>query len=300
VRTPSPIGSGIVVVDKPAGVTSHDVVGRIRRLTGTRRVGHAGTLDPMATGVLVIGVDRATRLLGHLAMTTKAYDATMRLGVSTVTDDGEGEVTASHPTQAVTDAAIEAGVRALTGDIEQVPSAVSAVKVAGRRSYARVRAGESVTLASRPVTVHRFDLRSVRRVGDVIDLDASVVCSAGTYIRSLARDLGARLGVGGHLIRLRRTRAGRYTEDDAHTLDELATQFALISLDDAAASDFPRRDVDTADAVRLTHGARLPAAGIDRLYAAFGPDGSFLALLEDDGDVAKPVAVFAPPLDTGR
>lgn len=299
-RPPSPIGSGIVVVDKPAGITSHDVVGRIRRLAGTRRVGHAGTLDPMATGVLVIGVDRATRLLGHLALTTKAYDATIRLGVSTVTDDGEGEVTSSYPTQAVTDEDIEAGIRALTGDIEQVPSAVSAVKVAGRRSYARVRAGESVTLAPRPVTVHRFDLRSARRVGDVIDLDVSVVCAAGTYIRSLARDLGAGLGVGGHLTRLRRTRAGRYSVDDAHTLDELATQFALISLDEAAAGDFPRRDVDAADAVRLTHGARLPAAGVDRLYAAFGPDGTFLALLEDDGDVAKPVAVFAPPSDTGH
>jgi tRNA pseudouridine55 synthase len=300
VRPSSPIGSGIVVVDKPAGITSHDVVGRIRRLAGTRRVGHAGTLDPMATGVLVIGVDRATRLLGHLALTTKAYDATIRLGVSTVTDDGEGEVTSSYPTQAVTDEDIEAGIRALTGDIEQVPSAVSAVKVAGRRSYARVRAGESVTLAPRRVTVHRFDLRSARRVGDVIDLDVSVVCAAGTYIRSLARDLGAGLGVGGHLTRLRRTRAGRYTVDDAHTLDELATQFALISLDEAAAGDFPRRDVDAADAVRLTHGARLPAAGVDRLYAAFGPDGTFLALLEDDGDVAKPVAVFAPPSDTGH
>ncbi len=299
-RTPSPIGSGIVVVDKPAGVTSHDVVGRIRRLAGTRRVGHAGTLDPMATGVLVIGVDRATRLLGHLALTTKAYDATIRLGVSTITDDAEGEVTASSSTHAVTDEDIKAGIHMLTGDIEQVPSVVSAVKVAGRRSYARVRAGESVTLASRPVTVHRFDLQSTRRVGDVIDLDVSVVCSAGTYIRSLARDLGAHLAVGGHLTRLRRTRAGHYTVDDAHTLDELATQFALIPLEDAAASDFPRRDVDTADAVRLTHGARLPAAGIDQLYAAFGPDGSFLALLEDDGDVAKPIAVFAPPLDSAH
>jgi tRNA pseudouridine55 synthase len=300
VRTPSPIGSGIVVVDKPAGVTSHDVVGRIRRLAGTRRVGHAGTLDPMATGVLVIGVDRATRLLGHLALTTKAYDATIRLGVSTITDDAEGEVTASSSTHAVTDEDIKAGIHMLTGDIEQVPSVVSAVKVAGRRSYARVRAGESVTLASRPVTVHRFDLQSTRRVGDVIDLDVSVVCSVGTYIRSLARDLGAHLAVGGHLTRLRRTRAGHYTVDDAHTLDELATQFALIPLEDAAASDFPRRDVDTADAVRLTHGARLPAAGIDQLYAAFGPDGSFLALLEDDGDVAKPIAVFAPPLDSAH
>lgn len=299
-RNSSPIGSGIVVVDKPAGVTSHDVVGRIRRLAGTRRVGHAGTLDPMATGVLVLGVDRATRLLGHLALTTKAYEATIRLGVSTVTDDRDGEVTTSSRTETVTDEQIEAGIRALTGDIEQVPSAVSAVKVAGKRSYARVRAGESVTLAPRPVTVHRFELQSIRRPGDVIDLDVSVVCSAGTYIRSLARDLGERLGVGGHLTGLRRTRAGHYTVDDAHTLDELATRFALISLDTAAASDFPRRDVDAADAVRLTHGARLPAAGIDQLYAAFGPDGTFLALLEEDGKVARPIAVFAPPSDTGH
>ena len=294
-RTPSPIGSGLVVVDKPAGWTSHDVVGRIRRLAGTRRVGHAGTLDPMATGVLVLGIDQATRLLGHLTLTMKAYDATIRLGVSTVTDDADGEVTASYPTEATTDEEIRLGIHALSGDIEQVPSAVSAVKVAGRRSHSRVRAGESVTLAPRPVTVYRFDLRSVRRAGGVIDLDVCVVCSAGTYIRSLARDLGARLGVGGHVTRLRRTRAGRYTLEHAHTLDELARNFALIPLDEAAATDFPRRDVDVADAVRLTHGGWLPAAGIDRPYAAFGPDGTFLALLKDEEGVAKPVAVFAQP-----
>ena len=212
---------GLVVVDKPGGMTSHDVVSRVRRLARTRRVGHGGTLDPMATGVLVIGVNRATRLLTYVIGTRKRYLGTIRLGVSTVTDDAEGDVVASVPASGVTDAALADGLAALRGDILQAPSAVSAIKVDGQRAYKRVRAGEEVALAARPVTVSRLDLLAVRRDGDVVDLDVDVECTAGTYIRALARDLGAGLGVGGHLTALRRTAVGGIDIAEASTLDAL-------------------------------------------------------------------------------
>ncbi len=215
---------GLLVVDKPAGWTSHDVVGRARRLVGTRKVGHAGTLDPMATGVLVLGVERATKLLGHLALDTKTYLATIRLGVETSTDDAEGEPTATADASGVDDAAIAAGVAALTGDIAQVPSTVSAIKVDGRRAYERVRAGEEVTLAARPVHVARFDVLAIRREGPTVDLDVLVDCSSGTYVRALARDLGRGLGVGGHLTALRRTRVGPFTLEHARDLETLAAE----------------------------------------------------------------------------
>ena len=190
---------GLVVVDKPAGITSHDVVSRVRRLAGTRKVGHAGTLDPMATGVLVLGVDRATRLLGHLMLTEKAYDATIRLGVSTVTDDAEGDVVSTASTAGLDEALVRATLAEFTGDLLQVPTAVSAIKVDGQRSYARVRAGEEVQLEPRPVTVHELVVHDVRRTDEVVDADVSLRCSSGTYVRAIARDAGARLGVGGHL-----------------------------------------------------------------------------------------------------
>jgi tRNA pseudouridine55 synthase len=215
--------SGLVVVDKPAGLTSHDVVSRLRRILGTRKVGHAGTLDPMATGVLVCGVGRGTKLLGHLALDTKAYAATIRLGATTSTDDAQGETMASTDAGAVSDAAVAAGMAALTGAIEQVPSSVSAIKVDGQRAYARVRAGEQVVLAARPVTVSAFTL--LARRGD--DLDVLVDCSSGTYVRALARDLGAGLGVGGHLTALRRTRVGPFTLDQARALERLAAEPSL-------------------------------------------------------------------------
>lgn len=287
-----PVRDGIVIVDKPSGWTSHDVVARVRRFARNRRVGHAGTLDPMATGVLVLGVGRATRLLGHLALTEKAYDATIRLGVSTITDDADGEVTATATASAVTDAEIAAGLARLTGDILQVPSSVSAIKVAGERAYAKVRAGESVNLAARPVSVHALDVHAIRRAGHLVDLDVSVVCSSGTYVRALARDLGADLGVGGHLTALRRTRVGPYGLADARTLSELEIDFTVNPLAEAASAAFPRRTVTSDEAVRLSHGAAVPAAGISGTYAAFGPDGTFVALLEEDGDIAKPQAVF--------
>ncbi len=211
-----------MIVDKPAGRTSHDVVGAMRRLAHTRRVGHAGTLDPMATGVLVLGVNKATRLLHHLVLTDKAYDATIRLGQATVTDDAEGELVSVASATAVTDDAVRAAMVPLSGAIEQVPSSVSAIKVGGQRSYQRVRDGEAVELAARPVTVSRFEALAFRRVGELLDVDVTVECSSGTYVRALARDLGAALGVGGHLTALRRTRVGPFTLDVARTLDDLA------------------------------------------------------------------------------
>lgn len=187
---------GLVIVDKPAGMTSHDVVGRCRRLFGTRKVGHAGTLDPMATGVLVVGIDRATKILGLLTATDKSYDATIRLGQTTTTEDAEGEVLQTVSAAEVTDEQIEAAIALLRGAIEQIPSAVSAIKVAGKRAYQMVRDGESVELAARPVRIDRFDVVAVRRRGELVDVDVSVDCSSGTYIRALARDVGSALGVG--------------------------------------------------------------------------------------------------------
>ena len=217
--------SGLVIVDKPAGMTSHDVVARIRRMAGTRRVGHAGTLDPMATGVLVVGVEKATRLLGHLTMADKEYLATIRLGQATSTDDAEGDVTASASAAGLTEEAVRAAVVPLTGGILQVPPGVSAIKVAGKRAYQLTREGHAPELAARPVTVASFDITGIRRHGDLLDADAAVTCSSGTYVRALARDLGQALGVGGHLTALRRVRSGRYRIEAARTLGELAADF---------------------------------------------------------------------------
>ena len=288
VNAPAP---GLVVVDKPPGLTSHDVVARLRRILGTRKVGHAGTLDPMATGVLVCGVGRGTKLLGHLALDTKAYTATIRLGATTSTDDAEGEVLATADAAGVPDAAIAAGVQALTGAIEQVPSTVSAIKVDGKRAYARARAGEEVVLAARPVTVSRFAL--LARRGD--DLDVAVECSSGTYVRALARDLGAALGVGGHLTALRRTRVGPFTLEHAATLEVLeADPGAVVPLDTAVAVAFPRRDLDAALAADISHGRPLPAAGVRGTYGVFAPDGRALALVSERGERARPLVVLAP------
>lgn len=286
---------GIVVVDKPPGLTSHDVVGRLRRTFRTRKVGHAGTLDPMATGVLVCGVERGTKLLGHLALDTKAYAATIRLGAATTTDDAEGEVLTTADASAVTDAAVAAGIAALSGAIQQVPSSVSAIKVDGRRAYARVRAGEEVVLAARPVTVSEFAL--LARRGD--DLDVVVECSSGTYVRALARDLGAALGVGGHLTALRRTRVGPFVLEHARTLDELADDPRLsLTLDEAVAVAFPRRDLDDPAAADVRHGRPLPASGLPGVHGVFAGDRA-LALMQDEGETARPVVVLAPANEPG-
>jgi len=281
---------GLVVVDKPAGMTSHDVVARVRRLAGTRKVGHAGTLDPMATGVLVVGVDRATRLLGHLMLTEKAYDATVLLGATTTTDDAEGEVTATAD-PAVLDAVDEDRVsRAMTayrGEIDQVPTSVSAVKVDGRRAYQRVRAGEELDLPARRVTVHELTATRV----EPPEVDLTLRCSSGTYVRAIARDLGADLGVGGHLTALRRTAVGPFTLAGARTLETLAEDFSVLPIAEAARAGFPCLDLDAPAAADVAVGRALDA-DLDATTALFDPDGRFLALYEPRDGAARAVAVF--------
>jgi tRNA pseudouridine55 synthase len=293
-RTPD----GLVIVDKPPGFTSHDVVAKMRGIARTRRVGHAGTLDPMATGVLVLGVERATKLLGHLALTEKEYLGTIRLGQDTVTDDAEGELISSADASAVTREAVDEQVAALTGDIMQVPSKVSAIKIDGKRSYARVRGGEEFDIPARPVTVSSFQVYDVREAvaedgTPVRDLVVSVVCSSGTYIRALARDIGAGLGVGGHLTALRRTRVGPYALDGARTLGQLQQELTVMPIAEAAAAAFPRWDVDEKRAELLLNGVRLDMpAYASGPVAAFGPEGRFLALVEEQNGKAKSLAVF--------
>ena len=288
---------GLLLVDKPAGWTSHDVVARIRRVCGTRRVGHAGTLDPMATGVLVLGVGRATKLLTFLVGCDKGYAATVRLGQSTVTDDAEGDVVASADASGVSRAALDAAVARLTGAIEQVPSSVSAIKIDGQRSYARVRSGEEVRLAARPVTVSRFAILDVRPSGALLDVDVEVEVSSGTYVRALARDLGAALGVGGHLTALRRTRVGRYAIDDAVPLDDLEPDgpVPLVAMGDAARAQFVVHELTAEEVGAVGHGRRIPTAREgEPVVAALAPDGSLVAMLDETGTEARPVVVFAP------
>ncbi len=288
------VGSGLVLVDKPTGWTSHDVVGRIRKLAGTRKVGHAGTLDPAATGVLVVGINRATRLLTHIVGVDKTYTATVRLGESTTTDDAEGEVTASRFANAVTQESLREAVARLTGQIMQVPSTVSAIKVDGRRAYDRARAGEEVELEARPVTVHQFIVHDLRRIegGRLVDVDIEVTVSSGTYVRALARDLGEILDTGGHLTALRRTAVGPYREDQCLSLEQLAEDFGYIGLAEAAAQLFPSRQVTAEEAEHLRHGRRITASGSAELTAAFAPDGELVALLKDIP--AKPGASSSP------
>jgi tRNA pseudouridine55 synthase len=306
---------GLLVVDKPAGWTSHDVVARARRLCGTRRVGHAGTLDPMATGVLVLGVERGTKLLTFLVGCDKSYAATIRLGMSTLTDDAEGEVTQALGVDDLDRlrAGLPTAVADLTGDIEQVPSSVSAIKVKGVRSYTRVRQGDAVELPPRPVTVRRFDVLSVRpgsasevgRAIEVVDVDIEVDVSSGTYVRALARDLGAALGVGGHLTALRRTRVGGFTLDGAVSLDALTAiseadgpdGIPLLPIADAARAQLPVHDVSMAEAVRLGHGQRIASAltgsAGDDAVAAIAPDGRLVAVLDETRSTARAKVVFA-------
>lgn len=286
---------GLVIVDKPAGMTSHDVVGRCRRLFGTRRVGHAGTLDPMATGVLVIGIERATKILGLITETSKSYAATVRLGQSTSTEDAEGNITQEVSAQEVTDEAIEAAIAGLRGDIAQIPSAVSAIKVDGRRAYRLVREGHVVELPARPVRIDRFEMLAVRRHDDLVDVDVVVDCSSGTYIRALARDIGAALAVGGHLTALRRTRVGRFGIDRARTLDELTENPTLsLTLDEACLEVFCHRQVADDEVDAVANGRALSSAGIDGVYAAHTVDGRVIALLRDEGSRTKSVVVIRP------
>ena len=286
---------GLVVVDKPAGMTSHDVVGRCRRIFGTRKVGHAGTLDPMATGVLVVGVERATKILGLLTATDKSYAATIRLGQTTSTEDAEGEMLQTASAAGVTETQIEGSVAALRGEIDQIPSAVSAIKVGGQRAYKLAREGQTVELAPRRVRIDRFDVLAVRRDGGLVDVDVAVDCSSGTYIRALARDVGAALGVGGHLTALRRTRVGSFGLNLAAGLDELTERPRLsYTLDEACLQTFPRRELSASEAEDTRHGRPLEAAGIDGVYAATAADGLVIALLRDEASRTRPVVVLRP------
>ena len=315
--------SGLLIVDKPGGMTSHDVVSRVRRLAGTRRVGHAGTLDPMATGVLLIGVEQATRLLGHLMLTAKQYHATIRLGQSTTTDDAEGEPIGGASATAVTRAALDAGISRLTGQIMQVPPGVSAIKVNGERAYKLTRAGAAPELKARPVTVHDFAVSRVAADGDYLDVDAVIGCSSGTYIRALARDLGAALGTGGHLTALRRTRVGAYDIAQAQTLDQISERFLPISLRTAAAAAFGIVGLTWPQARSLAHGAKIPLGELDQAVApaadavagqgpkaavltevapgealaAFAPDGTLVALVTVESGRLRSLAVFSAPTE---
>ncbi|HZH19091.1 MAG TPA: tRNA pseudouridine(55) synthase TruB [Geodermatophilus sp.] len=300
-RADADVPPGLLLVDKPGGMTSHDVVARARRVLSVRRVGHAGTLDPMATGLLVLGVGAATRLLGYVGGHDKTYEATMRLGQSTVTDDREGEVLATTSTAHLGDAAVTAALAAQAGPLLQVPSSVSAVKVAGRRSYDRVRAGEEVVLEPRAVTVHRLDVhRVVRPTPDLVDVDVTVTCTAGTYVRAIARDAGAALGVGGHLTALRRTASGPFSVADAAPVEDAGQALAagggagVLGLADAARAVFPVRALSAEEARALGHGQRIPATGAPGLHAAIDADDRLVALVEDAGATAR-VAVGFPP-----
>ena len=298
------MSSGLVLIDKPSGWTSHDVVARLRKLAGTRRVGHAGTLDPMATGLLLIGVNSATKLLTFLVGENKTYEATIRLGAATITDDKESEYTTiAYPdeVQALTLAKLETVLATLRGPIEQVPSSVSAIKVDGERAYAKVRSGDEVKLKARPVTIHRFEVIGEPRLvtdGDNIfyDFEAIIDCSSGTYIRALARDLGAALGVGGHLTALRRTKIGSYSIDQAQNLDGLTAEtLSVLPIEQAATQQFKVRSLSDQEVIDLRHGKRLRVVDETETAptAAIDASGSLVAMLTKSGNAAKSLVVFA-------
>ncbi|GAB3222909.1 tRNA pseudouridine(55) synthase TruB [Glycomyces halotolerans] len=293
--TPQP---GIIVVDKPQGITSHGVVARMRRICGTRKVGHGGTLDPMATGVLIIAVGKATKLLAYVSGLDKTYAATIRLGQTTVTDDAEGDITATADPSGATDEALRNALAAMVGEIDQVPSAVSAVKIDGKRAYKRVREGESVEIQARRVTIRAIDVGAIRR-GEFVDVDVDVSCSSGTYIRAIARDLGEALGVGGHLTALRRTGVGRFGLDAAATLETLAERseqgrpLGALPMGRAAAELMPTRTATAEEAKALSYGKSIAAAAIAGRYAVLDEAGELLAVMTEQGDRAKPETVFA-------
>ena len=298
--------SGVVIVDKPAGWTSHDVVGKLRRIFRTRKVGHSGTLDPMATGVLVVGIGRGTKFLNHVHADAKSYAATIRLGASTLTDDAEGEVLSTSDAAAITDEQVAEAIAGFRGDIMQRPANVSAVKIDGVRAYERIRLGEQVEIPERPVHVERFDILEIRRVETddagqtdakqaYVDVDVEVDCSAGTFIRSLARDLGEALGVGGHLTALRRTAAGVFDISAARTIEQLEAepQFSF-TLDQACLHCFPRRNITESEGTDLALGKWLKPIGLRGVHAATTPDERVIALIEESGDRAKSAFVVRP------
>ncbi|WP_347057539.1 tRNA pseudouridine(55) synthase TruB [Blastococcus sp. HT6-30] len=300
-RPDADVPPGLLLVDKPGGMTSHDLVARARRALSVRKVGHAGTLDPMATGLLVLGVGAATRLLGHVGGHDKTYAATIRLGQATVTDDREGEVLTTTSAAHLDDDAVRTALAGQTGPLQQVPSAVSAVKVDGRRSYDRVRAGETVELAPRSVTVHRLEVHRITRPApELVDVEVTVDCTAGTYIRAIARDAGAVLGVGGHLTALRRTASGPFAVAQAGSVEDSAASLLAgggagsLGLTEAALLVFPARELTAEEARALRYGQRIAATGAAGLHAAVGPDGRLAALVADAGRTARVVVGFPP------
>ena len=285
---------GFLVVDKAGGMTSHDVVAVGRKALGTRKVGHAGTLDPMATGVLVLGFGNGTRLLQYITDGDKSYVATIVLGASTVTDDKEGEILTSTDASKVNDADIEKILKGMIGTIAQRPSSVSAVKVGGERAYDRVRAGEKFELDSRQITISQLDILAIRHLAATTEVDIEVTCSAGTFIRAIARDLGEALKVGGHLSALRRTRVAGFTEKDAVSFQDLKDQkFTPLKLADVARVTFSVRELTLEEVTELSFGRPLSENGTTSITAAMSPDNRLIALLKDDGKHAKPIAVFA-------
>ena len=285
---------GFLVVDKEPGMTSHDVVAIARRALNTRKVGHAGTLDPMATGVLVLGFNNGTRLLQYITDGDKSYQATIVLGASTITDDFEGEVIATADASKVTDDQIYAELNTMRGTFMQRPSSVSAVKVDGERAYDRVRAGEVVVLASREVTISQLDVLAIRRMDLKIAIDIEVTCSAGTYIRSIARDCGDALKVGGHLSALRRTRVAGFGLDGAVSLAALKSgEFSTLDLSDVARATFPVRDISLDEKLELSFGRTLAANSAEGIHAGISSSNELIALLSNVDGKAKPIAVFA-------
>jgi tRNA pseudouridine55 synthase len=288
------MSDGFLIVDKATGMTSHDVVAVARKALGTRKVGHAGTLDPMATGVLVLGFGNGTRLLQYITDGDKSYRATIVLGTSTVTDDSEGEVISTADASQVADTEIKPVLASMIGTIAQRPSSVSAVKVGGERAYDRVRAGETFELAAREVTITQLDIQAIRHLEKNTEVDIEVTCSAGTFIRAIARDLGIALSVGGHLSALRRTRVAGFTENQAISFEDLKNQnFAPLDLADVARATFTPRELTLEEVQELSFGRPLKESGNTMINAAMSPDNRLIALLKDQGDKAKPIAVFA-------
>lgn len=288
------MADGFLVVDKAPGMTSHDVVAIGRRALNTRKVGHAGTLDPMATGVLVLGFNNGTRLLQYITDGDKSYTATIVLGASTTTDDHEGEITATTDASQVSDEEVKRILATMVGEIMQRPTNVSAIKVDGKKAYDRARSGEEFELPARKVTISQLDILDIRHKDATTLVDIAVTCSAGTYIRAIARDLGAELKVGGHLNVLRRTRVAGFTLDQSVDIAQLkGGNFSTLDLADVARTTFAVRELNEDEVKELSFGRPLAANAGDEIFAALSPDNRLIALLKNSLDKAKPVAVFA-------
>ena len=286
---------GFLVVDKEPGMTSHDVVSVARRALGTRKVGHAGTLDPMATGILVLGFNNGTRLLQYITDGDKDYSATIVLGAATITDDAEGEVISTADASGITDQQINDELVKMKGVISQRPSSVSAVKIDGERAYDRVRSGEEVVLPSREITISSLEIIQIRRLDERIEIDIEVTCSAGTFIRAIARDCGDGLGVGGHLNSLRRTRIAGFGLDRAVTLEQLKSKsFESLDIADVARATFAVREIGLDEKIELSFGRALEANPDTKIYAGIDGSNQLIALLQNVDGKAKPLAVFAP------